>query len=549
MPIEVDISSVAANSPTVYLQFRWEGDYEYHWLVDDIEIRNGCEAPANYDARLEANEACEYTVTPYNHVSAYNFGATVYNDGIMDLTGVQVAVDVYEGATLVYSEMMGAGQTIAASGSAAFTSSVPGAFTPSAEATYTVDYNVIMNEVDENPGYENVFYGYLVDPIEFARDDLDYSNFLSVGPGTSLDCGNLYTLEQDDYLDSILFIQLDDNIVIGDTVRGIVYGTTAGVPNPAPIAVYDYIYTAADTGQNLMVIPTNGLALTAGEYLIGVQESYTNGGIALAVTTGIETPGKQWYQISGTGWTDLNGAFPGTWMVRAELSPGCKDNYNPNQSFGTAVQYPADGINGDAYICQTLEEDWFYFATDAYTSFKVYLTCLPDNFQLEVFDDTQTLIASSLANGQTPEKVIVNGANTFKNYFVRITGRSGAWNDQVGYCLHVTLGNYNIWNEEDAVIVDLEENETGIKSEGLSIYPNPVVSSQDVTLTFDSNVDADAVITLTDVAGRVVASYNTTAVEGANTFNFSTENLSSGLYFVTLRVDGQQEVLKLEVVK
>ncbi len=36
--IEVDISAQASNQPQVWIQFRWEGDFEYYWKVDDIEL-------------------------------------------------------------------------------------------------------------------------------------------------------------------------------------------------------------------------------------------------------------------------------------------------------------------------------------------------------------------------------------------------------------------------------------------------------------------------------------------------------------------------------
>ena len=34
----IDISSVAAGSSTVYVQWQWTGNYEYNWNLDDIEI-------------------------------------------------------------------------------------------------------------------------------------------------------------------------------------------------------------------------------------------------------------------------------------------------------------------------------------------------------------------------------------------------------------------------------------------------------------------------------------------------------------------------------
>lgn len=36
--VNVDISLIAANQPKVFLRFNWQGDYEYFWQIDDIQM-------------------------------------------------------------------------------------------------------------------------------------------------------------------------------------------------------------------------------------------------------------------------------------------------------------------------------------------------------------------------------------------------------------------------------------------------------------------------------------------------------------------------------
>ena len=72
----------------------------------------------------------------------------------------------------------------------------------------------------------------------------------------------------------------------------------------------------------------------------------------------------------------------------------------------------------------------------------------------------------------------------------------------------------------------------------VKIFPNPV-GTEGVTLQIEAN--GDKFISLTDVAGRLVASLKTTE----NSVNLTTANLPTGLYFCTIRLGGG-EVLSVE---
>ena len=36
--VQIDISSIAANQATVYVRFKWTGDYDWYWMIDDVTL-------------------------------------------------------------------------------------------------------------------------------------------------------------------------------------------------------------------------------------------------------------------------------------------------------------------------------------------------------------------------------------------------------------------------------------------------------------------------------------------------------------------------------
>lgn len=90
--------------------------------------------------------------------------------------------------------------------------------------------------------------------------------------------------------------------------------------------------------------------------------------------------------------------------------------------------------------------------------------------------------------------------------------------------------------------VGLNEFENAL---GLSIYPNPTSSSS--VIEFTSPYNSKANLTVYDVTGRVVEENVMTVNSGVNTkYTVNSSNqLNSGVYFVTINIDGQKVVKKL----
>jgi hypothetical protein len=82
---------------------------------------------------------------------------------------------------------------------------------------------------------------------------------------------------------------------------------------------------------------------------------------------------------------------------------------------------------------------------------------------------------------------------------------------------------------------------------GMSVYPNP--ANANTTVSFELSNEASVVISVTDLAGKVVATQNLGTVSGANNVTVDTQSLTNGVYMVNLSVNGSVSTQKLVVRK
>jgi len=130
-------------------------------------------------------------------------------------------------------------------------------------------------------------------------------------------------------------------------------------------------------------------------------------------------------------------------------------------------------------------------------------------------------------------------------------GVDGDWNieDNNGVIIaQQTVQNFE--NEDDAYF---ENTEAGTSSIGenekvsFSIYPNPVNSNAtlEVKLSENSNVQLDIV----NVLGEVTLSESHNMNSGNNSININVSQLTSGIYFAHLTVNGETNTTKITVTK
>lgn len=171
-----DISDVAAGSATVYIQWQWTGNYEYYWLLDDIEVYDSDPSSIFFLANdLQVNDnfyaISPNAITPASQVEQFGFLSDVENVGVQDQTNVNLNVTITDGGTPVYSEDLSYG-------------TIPGftdvqnvffngmGFTPAAEAgkTYEGVYAITGDSMDMDNSNDMQTFDFAISDTLFAKE-------------------------------------------------------------------------------------------------------------------------------------------------------------------------------------------------------------------------------------------------------------------------------------------------------------------------------------------------------------------------------------------
>lgn len=81
-------------------------------------------------------------------------------------------------------------------------------------------------------------------------------------------------------------------------------------------------------------------------------------------------------------------------------------------------------------------------------------------------------------------------------------------------------------------------------STGLAVYPNPASMMVQIDLNLISRDNIQ--LNVLDISGRLIRSIvNEITSSGNHLYNFSTEELANGVYYITLQSDHQQAVVRL----
>jgi len=93
----LDISNIAANESTVFIQWRWVGNAEYHWSIDDIKLTSEDPSPA-FDITLAPNTKYHAIMTnfqtPVSQMEPSFFLTDIANNGREAVNNVSVIAQV-----------------------------------------------------------------------------------------------------------------------------------------------------------------------------------------------------------------------------------------------------------------------------------------------------------------------------------------------------------------------------------------------------------------------------------------------------------------------
>ncbi len=216
--VDLDISALAANQVTVFLRFRFVGDYDYFWMIDDITlyeavgtdaVLSSIDAPQNSCSLLSNAE----TVT----VSIYNNGGTAINNFDINFIADNGAPQLENVSTTITP-----GQTLS------FSFITTADFSAAGNHTLQVYLSVLGDTVQSNdtanalfftgprpivsPGYTNGFE--LTDDLSgFALEDLNHDSITwelsNILPRTGTFCARINAAVANDYVYTSCFELVD----------------------------------------------------------------------------------------------------------------------------------------------------------------------------------------------------------------------------------------------------------------------------------------------------------------------------------------------------
>lgn len=266
------------------------------------------------------------------------------------------------------------------------------------------------------------------------------------------------------------------------------------------------------------------------------------------------------FRVSGTGtWSSdnitstsgtLSGLTAGTdyeWQVRANCASGsspyssimsftttggsgsCTDNYEPNNSKGSAVSI---AVNTDlqALLGASGDNDWYKFNnSSSQRNIQIDLSNLPADYDIKLYKGS-TLVGSSQNGGTTSEQIVYNGG-AVGTYKLRVYGYQNAWDADQCYTLRASVSGstFRLEGEEIAPVAAFDANEP------LQLYPNP--ATREVTLTYHADHEEQLRLSLLDGLGRVVHNHTETMAAGGNALLIDLPELPDGVYFVHLQTE------------
>lgn len=149
----IDISSVAADEPSVQIQWQWIGNYEYMWSVDDVEVYDVDPTPKNDVAISAFYYPASSQVTPASQLSSniFDFEVNLDNPGTNPQTNISITAYVKdEGGATLHSQEISVPELAPGVADSSFV--FPQTYTPNlAPGVYSIGYFVTSDSVDQRP--------------------------------------------------------------------------------------------------------------------------------------------------------------------------------------------------------------------------------------------------------------------------------------------------------------------------------------------------------------------------------------------------------------
>jgi hypothetical protein len=212
----------------------------------------------------------------------------------------------------------------------------------------------------------------------------------------------------------------------------------------------------------------------------------------------------------------------------------CTNGNEPtnNTRTGTTTTL-SSGVDVKSQIGSSTDVDWYKFAnTTAQKNIKIDLSTLPADYDVKLFRSA-TQVGISQLGGTASEQIKYNNG-TVTTYYAQVYGYNGAMSTSSCYTLRMTL-SATAWRSstDEAITIEQNVNPEKINSEiDINAYPNP--SNGAVTVdVLNTEASTNAIISVTDVMGRVVYSQPIALNNGVNSTELQL-NVTTGVYLLNV---------------
>lgn len=350
--VQVNMSALIGNQANVKIGFKYTGQYDWFWAVDDVKLMTPDDYDLSMDAGYWGSTGSWGARLPYYQIPLAQL-APIDISGIVSNLGALTQTDIVFTAALASGAWTGSSAASTIVAGALDTLSLPSALTPPAVAmTHVINFSTTSGAVDAAPANNSIPAAatLVVNTSIYARDKNNVSGG-SYNQGLGFEVGNIFDIYATAPLSAI-------DVVINDL---------AEVGAECFVKLYSIDPTTGDfvyvDESNPYTLTTNDLgsvvtfSLAAGAYTLNAGESYLivagsngDGGATndlVVGTSGISEAQTSFYLDEAGTWFYTTS----TPMVRMNFSAaGIEDN---DASFGLNV-YPNPAQN-EANISVSVE--------------------------------------------------------------------------------------------------------------------------------------------------------------------------------------------------
>ena len=261
---------------------------------------------------------------------------------------------------------------------------------------------------------------------------------------------------------------------------------------------------------------------------VGASE---NGGTSNeSITYNAPAAGTYYIRIYGYNGANSSSCYTLKTTFTAGGGGTCPSSYDnvSNDNFNKAQQIP---LNTDVKgkISPSADKDVYKFTITNGGTITISLTNLPADYDIKLFNGSQTQVAVSQSSGTTSEAI--NYTALSGTYYVRVYGYNGANSSSVCYNLKVQTGTASF---AGTPVVSL--------STGIKVFPNPAHETLQINL---DKIAAGSSVKIFDLNGRNMMSKNVSETN----IGINVKTLSAGFYMLKVYDNNGEEQYSIKFLK